>query len=163
MSTSALTLTVIQKCVCLCVWIHTASIFITLCETGVFSHLRVQSSSLSLLPQGSRTGIITSYFFVRPQKTTGLVRELGEKKVKHDTWRSAKGHIVREENTTQSSRTRGRQVNAGTSAVRNNLLQFGGRCHHENMIMSNWLSQRKLQRGHCRALHTVLRQDTKKK
>lgn len=42
------------------------------------------------------------------------------------------------------------------AVVKDNLSQFGGRCHPENMIMSNWLSQRKLHQGHCRAPHTLL-------
>lgn len=55
-----------------------------------------------------------------------------------------------------------RQVDSGVSVVWNNLFAVLEGCfHHENMIMSNWLSQRKLRRGHCRALHTVPREDTK--
>lgn len=66
--------------------IHHMSIFITLSETGLFFHLRVQSASLSLLTRRSRTGIITSYFFVKPQEKNRSCQRIRRKKssVTHD-------------------------------------------------------------------------------
>lgn len=63
------------------------TVFITFREMGLFSYLGVQSGPLSLLPHGSHRGIITSYYFVKSPKTTGLVTKLGEK---NKTWHTDK-------------------------------------------------------------------------
>lgn len=65
-----------SMCECACVNIHCISIFITLRETGLFFHPRVQGGSLSLLPQRSRSEIITSYFFVKPPENNGSCQKI---------------------------------------------------------------------------------------
>lgn len=147
-------------CVCFCVNIHHMSIFITLSETGLFFHLRVQRRSPSLLPLRSHGGIITSYFFVNSMKTTALVRKLGEK--------SKAWHM------TSSKRTQGQEKKQQKNKGKHQPVHVEGRwmqgwlpfglhlCSlEENMIMTNWLPLRNLQQGHCRTLCTVPWKDTK--